>query len=160
WRSGPGSVLDWSRIVIAHGGPPTRSVAQTRSGATRKQATLLGGPPWATAAQRADFGAKRRCASVTMIHHRSVLAPGLAPESAPSRPGSSQVRTREVGAMYDFAADPALPKPELYRQLCAAADALTAGERDGIANMANVAALIWEFVPRLNWSGFYRMVED
>lgn len=62
--------------------------------------------------------------------------------------------------MYDFAADPALPKPELYRQLCAAADALTAGERDGIANMANVAALIWEFVPRLNWSGFYRMVED
>lgn len=62
--------------------------------------------------------------------------------------------------MYDFAADPALPKPELYRQLCAAADALTADERDGIANMANVAALIWEFVPRLNWSGFYRMVED
>jgi len=62
--------------------------------------------------------------------------------------------------MYDFAADPALPKPELYRQLCAAADALTAGERDGIANMANVAALIWELVPRLNWSGFYRMVED
>lgn len=62
--------------------------------------------------------------------------------------------------MYDFASDPALPKPELYRQLCAAADALTAGERDGIANMANVAALIWEFVPRLNWSGFYRMVGD
>lgn len=62
--------------------------------------------------------------------------------------------------MYDFAADPALPKPELYRQLCAAADALTAGEHDGIANMANVAALIWELVPRLNWSGFYRMVED
>lgn len=62
--------------------------------------------------------------------------------------------------MYDFAADPALPKPDLYRQLCAAADALTAGERDGIANMANVAALIWELVPRLNWSGFYRMVED
>lgn len=61
--------------------------------------------------------------------------------------------------MYDFAADPTLPKPELYRQLCAAADALTAGERDGIANMANVAALIWEFVPDLNWSGFYRMVE-
>ncbi|RXZ64712.1 GAF domain-containing protein [Pelagerythrobacter rhizovicinus] len=61
--------------------------------------------------------------------------------------------------MYDFTADPALPKPELYRQLCAAADALTAGERDGIANMANVAALIWEFVPTLNWSGFYRMVE-
>lgn len=25
--------------------------------------------------------------------------------------------------------------------------------------MANVAALIWQFVDRLNWAGFYRMVE-
>lgn len=61
--------------------------------------------------------------------------------------------------MYDFSADSGLPKPELYRQLCDAADALTAGERDGIANMANVAALMWEFLPHLNWSGFYRMID-
>lgn len=60
--------------------------------------------------------------------------------------------------MYDFAPDPALPKPELYRQLCEAADALTAGEPDGVANMANVAALMAEFLPALNWAGFYRMV--
>ena len=62
--------------------------------------------------------------------------------------------------MYDFApaADP--PKAELYRELVAAADALTAGEADAIANMANVAALIWQFVPRLNWAGFYRAVGD
>ena len=25
--------------------------------------------------------------------------------------------------------------------------------------MANVAALLWQFVPRLNWAGFYRMVD-
>ena len=37
-----------------------------------------------------------------------------------------------------------------------AAAALVAGERDGIANMANVAALIWQAVPDLNWAGFYR----
>lgn len=49
-------------------------------------------------------------------------------------------------------------KPALYADLLAAADAVTAGEQDAIANMANVAALIWEFVPDLNWSGFYRMV--
>lgn len=61
--------------------------------------------------------------------------------------------------MYDFAPDPALPKPELYRQLCDAAGALTDGEPDGIANMANVAALAWEFLPELNWAGFYRMVD-
>ena len=59
--------------------------------------------------------------------------------------------------MHAFAADPALPKPELYRELLAAADALTAGEPDAVANMANVAALIWQLVPSLNWAGFYRL---
>src|SRR5688500_11248087 len=61
--------------------------------------------------------------------------------------------------MHDFAADPALPKPELYRELLAAADSLTAGERDGIANMANVAALLWQLLPDLNWAGFYRVLD-
>ncbi|MCK0129757.1 GAF domain-containing protein [Erythrobacter sp. F6033] len=59
--------------------------------------------------------------------------------------------------MYDFKPDDALDTAERYRQLCDAADALTAGEPDPIANMANVAALIWEFVPDLNWAGFYRI---
>ena len=59
--------------------------------------------------------------------------------------------------MHDFSADPAQPKPEFYRELVAFADALTAGESDGVANMANVAALIWQLVPELNWAGFYRM---
>jgi len=61
--------------------------------------------------------------------------------------------------MFDFAPSTA-DKPELYRELCTAADALTAGEPDGVANMANLAALIWEFVPRLNWAGFYRAQRD
>lgn len=50
-------------------------------------------------------------------------------------------------------------KPELYRQLHAALDALTAGEPDAVANMANAAALVWEYLPDLNWAGFYRLVE-
>jgi GAF domain-containing protein len=49
-------------------------------------------------------------------------------------------------------------KAELYRDLRTALDALTAGEPDGIANMANAAALVWEYLPDLNWAGFYRMV--
>lgn len=61
--------------------------------------------------------------------------------------------------MYDFSADPALPKPELYRELLSAADALTAGESDAVANMANVAALVWQLVPELNWAGFYRAAD-
>ena len=62
--------------------------------------------------------------------------------------------------MYDFTADPAQPKPALYRELLAAADALTAGEPDAIANMANLAALVWQLVPELNWAGFYRLLGD
>ncbi|PAX08743.1 GAF domain-containing protein [Sphingomonas lenta] len=49
-------------------------------------------------------------------------------------------------------------KAELYRDLLSALDALTADERDAVANMANAAALLWEYLPDLNWAGFYRMV--
>ena len=50
------------------------------------------------------------------------------------------------------ATDPAA----LWAEAADAADALVAGEPDGIANMANVAALIWQAIPDLNWAGFYR----
>lgn len=59
--------------------------------------------------------------------------------------------------MYDFKIA-AENKAELYRQLNLAADALTDGEPDAVANMANVAALLWETLPDLNWAGFYRNV--
>lgn len=45
---------------------------------------------------------------------------------------------------------------ELWAEAGAAAEALVAGEPDGIANMANLAALIWQAIPDLNWAGFYR----
>ena len=61
--------------------------------------------------------------------------------------------------MYDFTADPNLPKPELYRELVGAARAIVDGEPDAVANMANLSALIWQFLPQLNWAGFYRMVD-
>ena len=60
--------------------------------------------------------------------------------------------------MYAFAPEADMPKPELYDALVKAAQAITTDEPDGIANMANVAALIWQFVPRLNWAGFYRVI--
>jgi len=61
--------------------------------------------------------------------------------------------------MFAFAPDPTQPKPALYADLVQAAQALTADEPDGVANMANVAALLWQFLPRLNWAGFYRTVD-
>ena len=51
-------------------------------------------------------------------------------------------------------------KAELYRDLLSALDALTADEPDPIANMANAGALVWQYLPDLNWAGFYRLVGD
>jgi GAF domain-containing protein len=58
--------------------------------------------------------------------------------------------------MYDFAPADAADKATLHADMLAAARAVTEGEPDAIANMANVAALIWQFMPDLNWAGFYR----
>ncbi len=62
--------------------------------------------------------------------------------------------------MYQFTPPSEAAKPELYRELLGAAGALTANEPDAVANMANSAALLWQFVPRMNWAGFYRVVGD
>ncbi|MEP6634173.1 MAG: GAF domain-containing protein, partial [Luteimonas sp.] len=46
-------------------------------------------------------------------------------------------------------------KPEQYAQLAEQARGLLSGERDRIANAANLAALIYHGVQGLNWVGFY-----
>lgn len=46
-------------------------------------------------------------------------------------------------------------KPEQYAQLQEQAQALLAGERDRIANAANLSALVYHALPTLNWVGFY-----
>lgn len=62
--------------------------------------------------------------------------------------------------MFAFGLDRGAPKPLLYGDLLNAAQAVTQGEQDAIANMANVAALLWQFLPDLNWAGFYRLTGD
>lgn len=49
---------------------------------------------------------------------------------------------------------------ERYETLLRQADALMGGEGDAIANAANLAALIFQGVPRLNWAGFYFLRGD
>jgi L-methionine (R)-S-oxide reductase len=46
-------------------------------------------------------------------------------------------------------------KPALYAELQQQAAALLAGERDRIANAANLSSLLWHGLPDLNWAGFY-----
>ena len=59
--------------------------------------------------------------------------------------------------MYDFKIE-AADTPTLYRDLASALESLVTGEPDGVANMANAAALIWESLPDINWVGFYRNI--
>lgn len=46
-------------------------------------------------------------------------------------------------------------KPEQYGQLVEQARALLDGERDRVANAANLSALVNQALPQLNWVGFY-----
>ena len=48
-----------------------------------------------------------------------------------------------------------LSRTERYAELDQALAGLLAGERDGIANLANAAALLYASLPDLNWAGFY-----
>jgi L-methionine (R)-S-oxide reductase len=48
-----------------------------------------------------------------------------------------------------------LPKADAYRELHLQLTALLAGERDALANFANMSALLYEALPDLNWAGFY-----
>jgi len=50
-------------------------------------------------------------------------------------------------------------KPERYRELAAALGGLLEGEPDPIANLANAAALLGQFLTGINWCGFY-LVRD
>jgi len=59
--------------------------------------------------------------------------------------------------MYDFRIE-ADDTATLYRDLASALEGLVVGEPDGIANMANAAALIFESLPDVNWVGFYRNI--
>ena len=50
-------------------------------------------------------------------------------------------------------------KASLYEALAADLRALLHGERDLIANAANMASLVYHSLPELNWAGFYLLKE-
>ncbi len=57
--------------------------------------------------------------------------------------------------MHTLAIDLTLPKPAFYEQVAREAAALIEGEPDWVANLANVAALLYHSLPDVNWAGFY-----
>lgn len=46
-----------------------------------------------------------------------------------------------------------------YKQLTTQLKALTEGIPYEVANLANAAALLWEYLPDINWAGFYKMID-
>ncbi len=61
--------------------------------------------------------------------------------------------------MHAVNATAGLSKPAAYRELNGQLAALFAGERNGLANAANVSALLYQSLPDLNWAGFYFLQE-
>lgn len=59
--------------------------------------------------------------------------------------------------MIDIVSTNATNKTELYRQLASQIRGLLGGERDPLANTANVAAMLYHALPQVNWAGFYRL---
>jgi L-methionine (R)-S-oxide reductase len=56
---------------------------------------------------------------------------------------------------FQLAKPEAASKAELYAGLQSQVRSLLEGERDFIANAANVSALLYHSLPDLNWAGFY-----
>ncbi|MCV6614717.1 MAG: GAF domain-containing protein [Cellvibrionaceae bacterium] len=44
---------------------------------------------------------------------------------------------------------------KLYSDINTQLQGLIAGEDDWICNLANTAALLWQYLPEINWAGFY-----
>jgi L-methionine (R)-S-oxide reductase len=51
--------------------------------------------------------------------------------------------------------DPGLSKAAAYREVNLQLAGLFSGERDGLANAANMCALLYQMLPDVNWAGFY-----
>lgn len=73
----------------------------------------------------------------------------------PAEQAGGRRRVGFDGRMFVVHTTAGASKTERYRELNAQLGALLAGERDGLANAANTAALLWQGLPGLNWAGFY-----
>ena len=57
--------------------------------------------------------------------------------------------------MHVVKSDPSLSKDGLYREIGLQLKGLFAGERSGLANAANMCALLYQLLPDVNWAGYY-----
>ena len=57
--------------------------------------------------------------------------------------------------MHVIKSDPSLSKADTYREIAVQLSGLLSGERNGMANAANMCALLYQMLPDVNWVGFY-----
>ena len=57
--------------------------------------------------------------------------------------------------MHVIKSDPSLSKAANYREIGMQLSGLFSGERSGLANTANMCALLYQMLPDVNWVGFY-----
>ena len=57
--------------------------------------------------------------------------------------------------MHVITSNPHLPKAAAYRETNDQLASLFVGERNGLANAANMCAVLYEALPKINWVGFY-----
>ncbi|MEO7208847.1 MAG: GAF domain-containing protein [Steroidobacteraceae bacterium] len=57
--------------------------------------------------------------------------------------------------MHVIKSDPSLSKAGTYREIAVQLSGLFSGERNGMANAANMCALLYQMLPDVNWVGFY-----
>jgi GAF domain-containing protein len=57
--------------------------------------------------------------------------------------------------MHVIKSDPGLSKAGIYREIGVQLAGLFLGERNGLANAANMCALLYQMLPDVNWVGFY-----
>ena len=57
--------------------------------------------------------------------------------------------------MFEVKSTAGLSKSDAYRELTTQLEGLLTGERDGLANAANTAALLFAGLGDVNWAGFY-----
>ncbi len=67
---------------------------------------------------------------------------------------------RHPAAVFDPQPTTAADKTELYLHLETQFRGLLDGERDPLANAANLAAMLYHALPDVNWAGFYRLRGD
>ena len=59
--------------------------------------------------------------------------------------------------MHVIKSDPSLSKAGTYGEISVQLAGLFSGERNGLANAANMCALLYQMLPDVNWVGFYFM---